>query len=551
MVKLNMILFPKTLRLTSLTSSIILSLSIVYIIHALYVFPSVTNELTLAKQHIFNQARQAIINGRSVSAVIEDFSRTKTQINIEEKKFQERIQTTDNQDDFYTQNSRYLITIIHADFIDQTHLALFGSILLLFALAFFFVRLVTLYIENTSIKQNLSSWEKKLSVISNKLDNLDNNLQDSLALIQNTAPHSFPEWEQLYNKICEFDIVLDKFRHKEDILDSYAKIKANFDYKFTNYYLKHFCRWNTTDQQRPLFINKILDDLLSRHYRNPIYFLVFDSMRVDHWLKIKPIFQRKFSDYLFDEKIAWSLLPTYTPYCRNSLLSGLTPRECAYTAYHGNLFNNQYEEKLFFQFIKQHKLTGRYIKIAEDYDHAKKIFQSNEPADITALIYMFIDGLTHSMSHTKTDESLFREHLLIEFQRNTIMDTLDMIKRQNGIIVICSDHGNILTRQTIRATQFDISGNDHQGKDLHIPERFLIGHCQVQNLSEFKTPNTHLLLDPATFNLPGDPPKNYAFCRGPFKYDAQDQKPTYQYSHGGASIYELLVPYVIIKPADM
>ncbi|HCY36221.1 MAG: hypothetical protein DKM50_12890 [Candidatus Margulisiibacteriota bacterium] len=549
MAKINIFTRNNKRNFSSLTLSLLISLMVVFIIHVGFVFPKIENNIRTGKEELLNQIKKEVQSATSIPSILDDYKAKGAILSITRISPSALKKISENQKLAIHDNNYYLIEIIQANFIHDIRLALFGSILLLFSLTFFFIRLIYLYIENSAIKKDLSSWENKINVIAGKINNIEPNLAEAMSVIQSVTPHSFKEWEELYYKSCEFDILLDSFRHKEDIITNFSKIKSNIDYKFTNYYLKHFPVWQKEGEPHPLFIMNILDDIRSQNFARPVYLLVFDSMRFDHWLKVKPIFNKEFPSYSIQENISWSLLPTYTAYCRNSLLAGKSPKECSLEAYHGQLLNNQYEELLFHKYLKNHGLTGKYIHHAETSSAFEKLKKTERnPADITALIYLFIDGLTHSMSHTRTDESLFREHVIVEFSKNIMATTFELIRKNKGILIITSDHGNVLAQQTIRVNQFNIKGFDQKENLSHVPDRFLIGQARIDKLSDFKTANTHLLLNPETFLLPGDNNVNYAFCRGPFKFDTDDRKRVYEYVHGGASITEILVPYIIMKP---
>lgn len=538
--------------LSGLSLSIIISVSIVILIYQSFIYKDIN-------KHILMEINRIQKNIKSNYSQVSSIDELKNSLKEDSINVQVKPPTNININKYWNRSIvfkingyKYLVVIKDSTVMTEIHMIKYGAILLLFCFTFFIVRSIFLYYENYQIKKDLSLWNNKIKSITNDIYSIDNKLSDVLSVIQNTKPHTFKEWEVLYQKSCEFEVLLDSFKHNEPLIKKYDKIKANHDYKFTNYYLKHYPVWQNPEEEHPLFINNILDDVRERNYTNPVYILVFDSMRFDHWIKSKSFFKENFPSYSIEENVAWSLVPTYTSYCRNSLLSGKTPRECAELAYHGNLFNNQYEEQLFHQYLKSNDLSGKYVRYAESKEAFDSLIKSNQnKADITALIYMFIDGLTHSMSKTRSNETLFRDHVLVEMNNAVLIKTLEHIRKNNGTIVITSDHGNVLTKETIRVNQFNISGFDRKEDLSNVPERFLVGQARIKQLRDFKTKNTHLIMNPEEYNLPGGNNTNYAICRGPFKYDTNNKKGIFKYSHGGASITELLVPYVIMTPNKM
>ena len=85
--------------------------------------------------------------------------------------------------------------------------------------------------------------------------------------------------------------------------------------------------------------------------KKKVYFVVLDCMRLDHWMSLMPSLEPFFD---IENHYYYSILPTATPFSRNSLFSGLWPdrvhgslsRSCGTTPSRDEFSKNRYERQL-------------------------------------------------------------------------------------------------------------------------------------------------------------------------------------------------------------
>jgi hypothetical protein len=184
--------------------------------------------------------------------------------------------------------------------------------------------------------------------------------------------------------------------------------------------------------------------------------VVVDCMRLDQWRILErtltPMFDVETTHY-------YAVLPTATPYARNSLFSGLFPGEIAarFPDWWGERDDeslNAHERELLEAQLMELKVSAsvRYQKISTPLDSddlERHIATALAPEGISAFVFNFVDLLTHGRSESAIlfevarDEIALRQLTLQWFQRSALQSLLREAARRKITVVLTSDHGSI------------------------------------------------------------------------------------------------------------
>jgi len=417
------------------------------------------------------------------------------------------------------------------------NLIVFGLVLILFTVTFMFVRLMLLFRENKLIKGN---WTDKLNQVEDNIQTTQFNFQSLLQDIANMPRKEITDWRVIYQHLCEVDILLDQIGNTI-LWQRLTHLKKELNQAFSHYYFDSYPRLIALEKE--MLSPHVLSPFLENQREKPLFILVVDGLRVDHWLKVQEVIQKRLTNYRLQENgCAFSVLPTHTAYARNSFFSGLYPDDCAQQYYHGELKNNQYEEKAFFSLAKQHGKRAFYLRGAEnEFQKAIKGIK-NTSYDVKALIFMFVDGLTHSVSATKSTEKAFRDHVLVEFKQDAVLAILDKINEQKGTVLLTSDHGSKLVFRTQRLS--GIQDVRYLGEKEMFSQRFAIGTVFDRD----KLGNEVLVVDnPGLFRLPGNENTHYVLATGESRFKTRSGMAVHEYDHGGISMEEVIVPKIVFE----
>ncbi len=365
---------------------------------------------------------------------------------------------------------------------------------------------------------------------------------------------SFKEWTEVYRKIVYWDLELDKSADKS-MLDVLNMQKTDANAQFCKFIEKNYISWlkgtDAPSMSHTLFKNKIAPQLDAE----PTTFLMLiDNLRFDQWKIIEPIITDYFN--VSTEEMFCSILPTATQYSRNAFFSGLMPSEME-KRFPDWWLNDEEEggknlhEQDFLS--EQLKRLGKNFKFS--YNKITNLAAGKKLADnisnlmqnkLNVIVYNFVDMLSHARTDMEVireladDEPAYRSITRSWFEHSPLLDMVKQISAKKAKLIITTDHGTVHVKDAIK-----IIGDKNVNTNL----RYKTGKTLTYNHKEvFEVKNPH------DAYLPKQHVSSvYVFAREdkffayPNNYNHYVNYYRNTFQHGGISLEEMLIPYVVLK----
>jgi CheY-like chemotaxis protein len=367
----------------------------------------------------------------------------------------------------------------------------------------------------------------------------------------------YQEWIDIFKKLTRWELELEKSTD-DGILQILKMQKDEANQVFSKFIERNYYDWlNGNNQDKPiqshiLFKEKVFP-LLEKS--SPLFVLLIDNLRYDHWKTIQPLIEEYYR--VESDDIYYSILPTTTQYARNSIFAGLMPYEIErkYPDYWINENDegskNQYESELMTGQLKRFgkNIRHSYNKVL-NLEAGRKLadnlsnFLNN---DLNVIVYNFIDMLSHARTEMEIireladDEPAYRSLMLSWFEHSSLFDIIKFIAEKKANLLITTDHGSIKVQNPVK-----VIGDRNTNANL----RYKIG----KNLN-FNKREVYEIKNPYDIFLPKSNVSSiFIFCRNNdffvypnnYNYYVNYYKNTFQ--HGGISLEEILVPVIALKP---
>jgi CheY-like chemotaxis protein len=397
---------------------------------------------------------------------------------------------------------------------------------------------------------------KQASFIQNFLSEF-NQLSQKITFYQN-----WDDWVEIYRQLVDWTIELDRIQDtglEQSLFDQWK----NANLEFSKYVEGNYKSWLTDKPEygnpplSPHLLNMYLEPALKKG--GPVFFIVIDGMRYDQWLVIQDLLNPYFSTKV---NFYSSILPTATPYARNSIFAGLYPLQIK--QYYPQWWNvdantedhkqNAFEKDLLEAWVdrKKIKLKNRYnfIKVF-DTDYGKKVereFNENINNHLTALVINAVDMIAHSRSdyailkEIAPNESAYRSLTKSWFSHSSLFSILKLIsEKKDATVIITTDHGTVRCMRGIQVLgDKDTSTNLRYkfGKNVKTDSR---NAMLIKNLEEIRIPkqgisvSNYIAKEDTYFVYPTD----YHFYLSKYRDSFQ---------HGGISLEEMIIPVNILEP---
>lgn len=364
------------------------------------------------------------------------------------------------------------------------------------------------------------------------------------------------DWKNMYRELVFWEMEVERTNDPmlSEILENQMEEARRAFGKFIN---NNYIAWfNEKEDERPLTVTDFIREKIKpfTDTDEKIAIIMLDNLRFDQWRMIRPEVEAIMP--VINEEIWYTILPTTTQYARNSFFAGLMPAEIQkrYPQYwkhdHEDGTKNDYEKQLLEEFFKRYRrnVTVGYEKVLE-YNYGKRVnerFDQLVKNDIIAVVYNFIDTLSHARTDNKMVQELafdlqhYRKLTKTWFENSPLIDLLKKLAAAGIRTFITSDHGSTNITKPVK-----VVGD----KDTTTNLRYKSG----RNL-KYKKKEVFEITKPREAGLPeANISQSYIFAYNNdffaypnnYNYHVRYYKNTFQ--HGGVSPEELLVPVVELK----
>jgi CheY-like chemotaxis protein len=368
--------------------------------------------------------------------------------------------------------------------------------------------------------------------------------------------NSYEEWVEFYKKLIFWELELENIDDQNmfQILES-QKTEAN--HLFGKFIENNYEDWFEPKADKPVQSHDLFKKLVIPELKKAenVLFVVIDNLRYDQWKAFESVVN---NHYKLESEIPYfAILPTATQYARNAIFSGLLPSEMEkqFPQYWKNDVEdggkNLYEAEFLTAQLKRNGLNieQEYFKIT-NLNNGKKLaenFKSLKDKKLVTVVYNFIDMLSHAktdmdvVKELASDDKAYRSLTLSWFKNSPLLEIIQQAQKLGFKLIITTDHGTINCKNPSK-----VIGDKNTSLNL----RYKTGRSLT-----YENKEVYAVKDPKKIGLPSiNMTSVYIFAKNDFflayvnNYNHYVSYYRNTYQHGGISLEEVIVPFLVFSP---
>ncbi|MEO5642347.1 MAG: bifunctional response regulator/alkaline phosphatase family protein [Bacteroidia bacterium] len=367
---------------------------------------------------------------------------------------------------------------------------------------------------------------------------------------------SWEEWTDVYRKLIFWELELQKTAD-ESMHEILAMQKQEANVAWGKFVERNYIDWlNGKDKNPPTLSHTLLKNKLAPELEKEgtVFFLLIDNLRYDQWKVLQPVLSQYFK--VEKEEVFCAILPTATQYARNALFAGLLPSEIEkkfptlWKNDDDEGGKNMHEEEFLAANLKRMNKDVKfsYNKIT-NHAAGKKLsenFTNLLNNKLNVIVYNFVDMLSHARTEMEVireladDEAAYRSLTLSWFEHSPLQDIIKQIAEKKCRMIITTDHGTIkVTEPTKVVGDRNVNTNLRykQGKSLDYVKKDVF---EVRNPADVYLPKNNVS---SAYIFA----KQDLFFAYPNNYNHYVTYYRNTFQHGGISLEEMIIPYIVLS----